>query len=96
MAGLSLVLVRWADAHSGIGHWHELETTGEDDAEYLVQSVGWLIPADKGGKHGHVTLAQSLTPDDMVDHILHIPKGMVRQMVVAYTTTGEPLEADNA
>ena len=96
MAGLSLVLVRWADAHSGIGHWHELEETAEDDTEYLVQSVGWLIPTDKGGKQGHVTLAQSLTPDDMVDHILHIPKGMVRKMTVAYTTTGEPLESEHA
>lgn len=95
MAGLSLVCVRWADAHAGVGHWHELEEVAEGDEEYIVESVGWLIPVDKGGKHLHVTLAQSVTPDDMVDHILHIPKGMVRSMTVAYTTTGEPLESEN-
>jgi len=81
MAGLTPVIVTWADAHAGVDHWMPLDEL-EDDGEYLVQSVGWLLPADDGGKQGHVTVAQSLTPDEHVDHVLHIPVSMVRTLVI--------------
>jgi len=81
MAGLTPVLVEWADAHAGPEHWAALDSM-EDDGEYIVRSIGWLLPADEGGKHDHVTLAQSITPDHDVDHTLHIPVGMVRRLVV--------------
>lgn len=79
MARLTAVVVRWADAHSGAEQWTPIDEM-DDDGEYLVESVGWLIPVDEGGKPNHVTLAQSLTPDDAVDHILHIPTSMVRNI----------------
>lgn len=76
-----MLLVVWADAHGDGDGWTSLEEI-DDDGEYLVRSVGFLLSVEHGGKDGHVTLAQSLTPDDMVDHLIHIPVGMVRQRVV--------------
>lgn len=90
MAKLSVVLVRWADAHAGVEHWHSLEEL-EDDGEYIVQSVGWLIPVGDGGKDGHVTLVQSLTEDEQVDHVLHIPVAMVRSVAVCHTVEGRAM-----
>lgn len=76
------VIVYWADAHAdGEGSWTPLaELT--DNGEYIVESVGFLLTASDGGKAGHVSLAQSITPDDMADHIIHIPQGMVRSMQI--------------
>ena len=79
MAGLTAVVVVWADAHADVEQWTPLEDL-DRDGEYLVKSCGWLIPVDLGGKADHVTIAQSLTPDDMVDHVLHIPVSMVRTL----------------
>lgn len=81
MAGLAIVRVDWADAHAGPEHWTALDEM-EDDGEYIVSSVGYLLPTSDGGKDGHVTLVQSITPHDDVDHTLHIPVGMVRKCVV--------------
>lgn len=80
MAGLTAVIVRWADAHAGTEHWTPLEEL-DDDGEYIVSSVGWLLPVDEGGKADHVTVVQSVTADDHVDHVLHIPVSMVRTLV---------------
>lgn len=80
MAGLTAVIVRWADAHAGTEHWTPLEEL-DDDGEYIVSSVGWLLPVDEGGKADHVTVVQSVTVDDHVDHVLHIPVSMVRTLV---------------
>lgn len=79
MARLTPVVVRWADAHAGLEHWTPIDEL-EDDGEYIVESVGWLLAPDDGGKADHVTLAQSLTPDDQVDHVIHIPVSMVRNL----------------
>ena len=72
-------LVIWADAHSDSTGW-----TGKrefhEEGEYLVHSIGWLIPTTDGGKEGHITLCQSYTPDEDVDHVLFIPQGMVRKI----------------
>lgn len=79
------VVVVWADAHAGPGHWAELDT--EDKDEYLVRSCGFLLSTEQGGKPEHITLAQSYTPDLDFDHVLYIPKGMVRhiQFMEAFT-----------
>lgn len=74
----STVVVKWADAHSGPGHWAELDDDDKD--EYLVQSIGFFIDTTQGGKPGHVTVAQSFTPDGDFDHVLYIPTAMVRTM----------------
>jgi hypothetical protein len=76
---LDLVAILWADAHSDSSGWTGIKETHED-GEYIVHSVGWLIPENLGGKSGHVTICQSFTPDEDVDHVLHIPTGMVREM----------------
>lgn len=85
MARLTAAVVRWADAHAGVEHWTALEEL-DDDGEYIVESVGWLLPVDEGGKADHVTLVQSLTADDHVDHVLHIPVSMVRTIASVSVT----------
>jgi len=62
-----IVLVMWKDAHAD-------QSDDIDDEPYIVRSVGWLIP---NKKRGHVTLAQSIGDGGHIDHILHIPKGMI-------------------
>lgn len=74
-----LVAVTWADAHAGPEHWEELE---HDNNEYLCLTVGILVDAEHGGKRDHVTVAQSQTPDDLFDHVLFIPVGMVRDIKI--------------
>lgn len=74
-----LVMVVWADAHSGPEHWEELE---QDDGEYLNLTVGILVDVDHGGKKDHVTIAQSQTPDDLFDHVIYIPSAMVRELKI--------------
>ena len=73
-----LVLVVWADAHQGEGHWATLDE--EDKEEHLIQTVGMLIAEDDGGKPKHCTVAQSKSPDGFYDHVIHIPTGMVRSV----------------
>jgi uncharacterized protein YndB with AHSA1/START domain len=81
---LDPVIVTWADAHSDSSGWTGVKEH-IDEGEYIVQSVGWLLTESDGGKPGHVTICQSYTPDEDVDHILHIPQAMVRQMHTIHT-----------
>lgn len=71
------VVVVWADAHSDGTGW---TPRGEMDleGELLVETCGYLLPHGEGGKDGHITIAQSVTPHDDIDHIIHIPQAMVR------------------
>jgi hypothetical protein len=81
MAGLTPILVVWADAHADLETWTHPDEI-EDTGEYLVRSIGWQLPAGEGGKQDHLTICQSQTPDGDVDHVLHIPIGMVRRTVL--------------
>ena len=73
-----LVAITWADAHSiDNEEWRSFEALNFTDEEYLVVSVGWMLP-DKVSKKNHVVIYQSRTPDDDLDHILVIPRGMIR------------------
>lgn len=84
---LQPVLVTWADAHSDSSGWTGIKDSTEE-GEYIVYSVGYLIPESEGGKPAHITICQSYTPDEDVDHILHIPQGMVRHLdVMTYSHT---------
>ncbi len=75
----NVVLVSWIDAHAGSqGGWEGLDP--DDQSEYINQTVGFLITDDNGGKANHVTIAQSLSPEELVDHVIHIPKVMVRSL----------------
>ncbi len=85
------VLIVWADAHAGEGHWDTLDP--EDKEEHLVQTVGMLISENDGGKPNHSTIAQSKSPDGFYDHVIHIPRGMVRSVVFLQRFT-KPLDCD--
>ncbi len=74
------VLVTWIDAHAYEGgSWvypHDIEDTGD----YVVKTIGWLLPAGEGGFSNHASVAQSWGADDAIDHIINIPNGMVRSI----------------
>lgn len=72
---LAIVLVVWADAHTGDHGWISTDVDSQD--EMLVHSVRFLVPADDGGKKDHVTLWQSLCEDEGIA-LFHIPVDMVR------------------
>lgn len=77
-----IVLVTWADAHANEeGSWVHIPDI-EDKGEYIVTSVGIALEAGEGGQSGHVSLAQTVAPDEFADHIVNIPIGMVRSMTV--------------
>ena len=76
---MTAVLVTWHDAHSGAESWINIKDLDTEPAE--VQSVGFLLATSDGGKPEHVTLYQSRN-EDSLDHVLHIPVGMVRTMKV--------------
>ena len=72
------VLVRWMDAHAGEGSWHSLDE--HEGGDHVVATVGWLIPENEGGKLGHVTVAQNVDPNELVDHVIYIPQLMVQAL----------------
>ena len=76
---MTVVLVTWHDAHSGAESWINIKDLDTDPAE--VESVGFLLATSDGGKPDHVTLYQSRN-EDSVDHVLHIPVGMVKNIKV--------------
>jgi len=76
---VTVVLVTWHDAHSGAESWINIKDLDTEPAE--VQSVGFLLATSDGGKPDHVTLYQSRN-EDSVDHVLHIPVGMVKHIKV--------------
>ena len=76
---MTAVLVTWHDAHSGAESWINIKDLDTEPAE--VQSVGFLLATSDGGKPDHVTLYQSRN-EDSLDHVLHIPVGMVRTIKV--------------
>lgn len=73
------VVVSWRDAHQGEGYWHALDDV--DDEPHVIETCGWLIPTGSGGKTDHVTVAQNVDPNEMVDHVIYIPKEMVVSVV---------------
>jgi hypothetical protein len=76
---VSVVLVTWHDAHSGAESWIAIKELDLEPAE--VESVGYLLTEAEGGKPNHITLFQSRIGDS-IDHVLHIPVGMVQKMKV--------------
>ena len=76
---MTVVLVTWHDAHSGSESWINIKDLDTDPAE--VQSVGFVLATSDGGKPDHITLYQSRN-EESVDHVLHIPVGMVKSIKV--------------
>ena len=87
---LRLVAITWADAHADCYEWTGLADV-EDTGDYLVRSVGILLV---DAKRGHVSIAQSMTPDEDVDSVLHIPKGMVRRVEALHRVSVIPVEPE--
>ena len=75
-----MVLVTWADAHSGVATWTPIESLDKD--EMLVFTCGFLLSTVDGGKPDHITVYQSRTMEDDIDHVLHIPCQMVRKIAI--------------
>ncbi len=78
MKNKTIVIITWADTHSGGTGWTPINEIDQD--EYIITSCGYLLSIGDGGKENHVTLYQSRTPDDDLDHILHIPVAMIRNI----------------
>lgn len=77
----NIVLVTWADAHANEeGTWVSLADI-EDKGDYIVTSVGIVLEPGDGGQTGHLSLAQTIAPDDYGDHIINIPNGMIRTVL---------------
>lgn len=66
------VVVTWKDAHDTLTSWEDLEAP-TDNSEYLVSTVGWLLPNRKKGHHV-VALNRA---DDYVSTGIAIPDDMV-------------------
>ncbi len=67
-------MVTWHDAHSDrCAGWVQAGDIDQDP--WPVRSIGWLIEPSKAG---HVSIARSHTEGDDLDHVLHIPSGMVQ------------------
>jgi hypothetical protein len=69
------VIVIWKDAHSDCEGWADPNDT--DDGPYLIRTAGFQLEPGQGKKKGHVSIAQSISADNMIDSVLHIPKRMV-------------------
>lgn len=76
---MTVVLITWHDAHSGSESWINIKDLDKDPA--IVSTVGFLLATSDGGKPDHVTVYQSRN-EDSLDHVLHIPVGMVDKMTV--------------
>jgi hypothetical protein len=74
---ISLVHVRWFDAHSVGTGWQPIDDIIDEPC--VVCSVGYLI---SDAKFGHIVIAQSITDDSAIDHILAIPVAMISKMTV--------------
>lgn len=74
----SIVAVVWHDAHDdGSNAWVACEDIDPDP--YMVVSIGVLLPSTT--KPDHVSIARSIA-DVYLDHVLHIPTGMVKSVTV--------------
>lgn len=81
---MKIAIVVWHDAHAIIdGSWTHLSELDDTDP-YVVVSVGIILDEGRGGKPGHVSIAQSLTPDEFVDHVTHVPVAMVQRVMDLY------------
>ena len=69
----AIILVVWHDAHSIGDTWMPLPV---DVEPCIVSSIGYLIP---DAKPDYVVIAQSYTNEEMYDHLLAIPVGMIKE-----------------
>ncbi len=75
-----VVIVTWMDAHAATETWTPLDDIDQEPC--MVNSCGFLLTADEGGKPDHITIYQSKTDSDDVDGVLCVPVAMVKTMKV--------------
>lgn len=75
----SIVAIQWRDTHADpASTWTCVEELS-DDGPCIILSVGFLLP---NVKERHVSLAQSLDPENNIDTVLHIPVEMVETITL--------------
>lgn len=89
-------IVIWHDAHADSAESWTSITPSTDDKPFEVVTVGIILDSKTGRKKGHVTVAQSLTQSEHVDHLIHIPKRMVVDIIELFEigVSGETIELD--
>lgn len=75
-----IVVITWMDAHAATSAWTPIGDIGQEPC--IVNSCGYLLSTDHGGKADHVTIYQSKTDNDDVDGVLCIPAAMIKKMKV--------------
>ena len=75
MNELTYIYVTWRDAHAATTTWTNTRDLDQDPC--IVRTGGFLLSLADGGKEGHITIFQSITPDGDVDHVICIPSQMV-------------------
>jgi hypothetical protein len=78
---LTPAMVVWHDAHVGTDGWEDYVNL-EDDGPCVVNSCGFLLPTDKGGKENHISMVATFSSDGMVHSVFHIPVQMVQRVEV--------------
>jgi hypothetical protein len=56
---LTPAMVVWHDAHVGTDGWEDYVNL-EDDGPCVVNSCGFLLPTDKGGKENHISMVATV------------------------------------
>lgn len=78
---LVYVVVEWHDAHVGTDGW-EARQDLVDDGPAVIESCGFLLTPEQGGKKNHVSIVTTWSADDMVHSVFHIPEQMVQKVEV--------------
>jgi hypothetical protein len=78
---LVFVVVEWHDAHVGTDGW-EARQDLVDDGPAIIESCGFLLTPEQGGKKNHVSIVTTWSEDDMVHSVFHIPEQMVQKVEV--------------
>lgn len=78
---LVFVVVEWHDAHVGSDGW-EARQDLVDDGPAVIESCGFLLTPEQGGKKNHVSIVTTWSEDDMVHSVFHIPEQMVQRIDV--------------
>lgn len=90
-------VVIWHDAHSDEADSWVSISRRVDHEPFEVVTVGIILDSKTGKKRGHVSVAQSLTPSEFVDHVIHIPKAMVVEVIELFDikVKDEAIELDS-
>ena len=84
---LVFVVVEWHDAHVGTDGW-EARQDLVDDGPAIIESCGFLLTPEQGGKKNHVSIVTTWSEDDMVHSVFHIPDSSGLTLFLGIVTFG--------